>query len=114
MREIKFRYFVPENNYMLYIDITDQLNTEYNHRMFQEYEIMQYTWLKDANWKEIYEGDIVCVEFSNWNFDKWIIEYQTWTYWINYVTNSSEELRLEYEYIEIIGNTHENPELLTN
>lgn len=120
-REIKFRAWNPNSKRMYIIDVlalwevTWSCSSEnWMSIAYQPHiEVMQFTWLLDKNGKEIYEGDIVSVEFSNWNIDKWIIEYESWTYWINYFTNSSEELRLEYEYSQIIWNIYENPELLT-
>ena len=64
-------------------------------------EIMQYTGLKDKNGKEIYEGDILEVYGGEC---------------INYLVESLysifyDRINTELEY-EIIGNIHENPELL--
>ena len=77
----------------------------------QEWPIEQYTGLKDANGVEIYEGDL-------WKRGQFIgevkFEYGAWHF---YATKSSPT----YEYPAfhgnakngvIIGNIHENPELL--
>jgi len=62
-------------------------------------EWMQYTGLKDKNGKEIYEGDLVKREGSL----IWIVQFQ-----------EQEIIPLDLTNWEIIGNLHENPELLTN
>lgn len=73
------------------------------------FPLMQYTWLKDKNGKEIYEGDIVRIH----NFDN-----KCW------VSNRHQEIKINFwesilfidfiPHCEIIWNIHENPELLTN
>lgn len=94
--------------------------------------LMQYTGLKDKNGVEVYDGDIVkdnhgrlmqvvwCEDqpdftrkhFARWEF-KWIptddreennFEYAEVNSWFNYKTDCLD--------VAIIGNIHENPELL--
>lgn len=101
-REIKFRAWHKNNNKMRYDVTTDLLDRDY-------LEFMQYTGLKDKKGKEIYEGDIVDingaigeVKFCN-----------DGTYRI-YFKNSIPQLHLYIFDTKVIGNSHEDKELLNN
>jgi len=71
----------------------------------KEWNLMQYTWLKDKNWKEIYEGDILQDKDDRFyredNYD--IVSIPDFHVW------SDQE---HMETYEIIWNIYENPELL--
>lgn len=91
----------------------------YFHHDFAEqltdYELMQYTGLKDKNGTEIYEGDIC--SFTTKDGDKYIIKMHTldkFHFWNEVYFNmvDKNEVLLENNPYEVIGNIYENPELL--
>lgn len=119
MREIKFRAW---NGYKLKYDITGFEHGEKNEMagIFIDGDyykitskiankkdaiVMQFTGLYDKNGKEIYEGDIckhpVCGSIYE-HFD--IVEYSINGFFVSFWPVSS--------VCEIIGNIHENPEII--
>lgn len=69
--------------------------------------IEQYTGLKDQNGKEIYEGDIVR-QFDDEEYFVVKFEYG------GFLPFTANMMTFDVDYCEVIGNIHENPELLDN
>jgi uncharacterized phage protein (TIGR01671 family) len=122
MREIKFRAWdrrvgkmwhpivrpdgvlMTENSMGGYITFHDQKPSD---------PLMQYTGLKDKNGQEIYEGDILRY---HWQADDvfWLVGWcsQDAGFDLIHPPSGSSNDNWEPEILEVIGNIHENPELL--
>ncbi|WP_312128696.1 YopX family protein [Lysinibacillus capsici] len=122
MREVKFRAWM-ENKMLSHEDLVD-MDQEF-YAMYtiltepqEDITFMQYTGLK-VNGMEIYEGDILELYIPNWagydDVQRFILnEFCSDVTYLQAVVKHCEECSLEGEsdYIEVIGNIYENPELL--
>lgn len=117
MRELKFRIWSEEDKQYrsdirvsdLVIDIDGAPSTIYSAEG-DRFDIEQYTGLKDMNGKEIYEGDVV-----RWMDDydeNAYINFDEGCFWVSWPINSERINGDMVDDLEIIGNIHENPELL--
>ena len=127
MREIKFRGKRVDNgewvfgdlihrNEMLFINV---YKTDFGYYAYEVPAVTktvgQFTGLKDKNGKEIYEGYVVlCDRHINDAFDKttFLIGIDEYFRYQGISKLGNEISVEEFEYAEVIGNIHDNKELL--
>jgi uncharacterized phage protein (TIGR01671 family) len=120
-REIKFRAWDKETglwygNYGEPFTLKDAMGKMW-HTGLDRLEFMQYTGLKDKKGKEIYEGDIVRIgslDGEPLGEIEWISDQAQYEIRDNdkYQFGGEHVNELHTRYFEVIGNIHENPELL--
>ena len=95
---------------------------------FSEFILMQDTGAKDKNGIAIFAGDIVSEVYEHYDYEKPIgeeydtrtrisfIEYKGTAFWIDgdYIWDDTPNGTWNWNKIEVIGNTYQNKELLTN
>ena len=125
MREIKFRAF--QDGGMLTQPISSIYGlTRFMGLLYEDTKLMQYTGLTDKNGAEIYEGDIVKkddTQFPEYHGATGQVIYETLPYRMAFDINLIKGDAWSFYYpdgsnwcnnqIQVIGNIYENPELLT-
>lgn len=112
MRLLKFRVW----------DNVDWMSSPFTHwdlitgkvKYTSELPVMQFTGLKDKNGTEIYEGDLL--DFGNNNPVEVIFDNGAFCVFddpLGWDFDSEEHIiRTDFKYCEVIGNIHQNPELI--
>ena len=128
MRELKYRVWSERQktyNYRhpyntlgnFYINQKGAIFSDYGNTVTPELSrnkliIEQHTEIKDQNDKEIYEGDIVSEHSGDL---KGVVKQASDGQWVIYWDNIPDGRSVLFEhsnFCEVIGNIHENPELL--
>jgi len=125
MRELKFRAWDNKRRQWLslvnlHMDMTGTLfwsfGGECNFWGEPEKEgiiLMQFTGLKDKNGKEIYEGDMLRPIIMNGCITDGIVEFKRGCFIVRQIgAEGLYDCLNTFRNFEIIGNIHENPELL--
>ena len=122
MREIKFRAWHKETKKMIDLKKITPLALRDNiDGIFLPFKdgiiLVQFTGLLDKNGKEIYEGDIVRYNKTNEKTTTTVAEVFWNTlgmggWWLVDLPDRYHSGGMHIDSIEVIGNIHENPELL--
>lgn len=119
-REIKFRGKNYENKWK-YGDLVQEkwkqgkaimIKKETTAWSVLEDTVGQYTGLHDKNGKEIYEGDIVKIKYRDEDIGKVIYEHNGFSIDVTNMNKNYGRVSFVNNFIEVIGNIYENPELL--
>lgn len=114
MREIKFKCWIPSENFMGVPFNPFENSTDENPdgRWEDDSIFLQYTGLKDKNGKEIYEGDIINVVKSH-EYDPfygdYVVGFEKGCFSITR-DDLAEYLWNYHMASEVVGNIYENPE----
>lgn len=96
------------------IEVTDEyVNPEW-WRSIEKGSAEQYTGLKDANGKEIYEGDVVHVVTEDSYERTGKVIFEKGCYWVDNGMDKYPVNRIGFkrDTLEILGNAHVNPEII--
>jgi uncharacterized phage protein (TIGR01671 family) len=103
------------------VDVDEAIDEDGNITLYDTYELMQYTGLKDKNGNEIYEGDILQDRYEikgKPEIDTGRIDFINGCTCLTYFDLDEDGQRQYFpaynglEHYEVIGNLYENPELL--
>ena len=118
-REIKFRAWdkqkrrLIEHSMLFRLDTTNEIPfLPLLEKFIPEYEVMQYTGLKDKNGNEIYEGDLVS-DLLNGSLGE--VTFDEGCYlvdWEDELTTITLHQNIREFDVVVVGNIYENPELL--
>ena len=124
MREIKFRAWDKESKEMF--NIFDGSHDNWFLPSWKDkYNVMQYTGLKDADDKEVYEGDLIkdangeMFEMKFGEYTRTIpirgfqrMKLSGYGWYIEKIETKEIVLATECQYVEVVGNIYENKEIL--
>ena len=123
-REIKFRAWdIPAKKYRGVDGLKDLFSIRSDGFFNEDYVLEQFTGLKDKNGKEIYEGDILSKgkisKRPSWKkgHDYYCVSFSNGVFVANGYNGEFKVSPILHNLnsgCEIIGNIHENPELLNN
>lgn len=107
MHVLKFDY--EDGHVLAFTDYPEFYNHEaYPDRKPHQFEVMQFTGLKDKNGKEIYEGDVLAHADGRLSS----IEYDAPHFILRHHPEGGSDFPSERNVFVVIGNIYENPELI--
>ena len=114
-RVLKFRAWDKDYKEYSY-SVNNRLDDFFASNDGPDYEYEQFTGLKDSKGVEIYEGDIVVMDYEGMKAEivwaeippEFYMKPLDWDRWIE-----DWNLADDYGKSEVIGNIHQHPELLT-